>query len=38
MKFDRAKIKAANHPDVVDTLLTNSDDYSNVTFPGVVNA
>ncbi|MBR4545792.1 MAG: PTS glucose transporter subunit IIA [Oscillibacter sp.] len=38
VKFDRAKIKAANHPDVVVTLLTNSDDYSSVSFPGVVNA
>ena len=30
LKFDRAKIKAANHPDTVVVLLTNSDDYENV--------
>ena len=30
MEFDRAKIKAANHPDCVVVLLTNSDDYENV--------
>ena len=30
IKFDRAKIKAADHPDVVVVLLTNSDDYENV--------
>ena len=35
VQFDRAKIKAANHPDVVVTLLTNSDDYNNVSYPGV---
>ena len=33
--FDRAKIKAANHPDTVVVLLTNSDDYEDVTYPGV---
>jgi PTS system sucrose-specific IIC component len=38
VKFDRAKIKAANHPDVVVTLLTNSEDYNSVAYPGVVNA
>ena len=32
MKFDRAKIKAADHPDTVVLLLTNSDDYTNVKF------
>ena len=32
MKFDRAKIKAANHPDTVVLLLTNSDDYEGVKF------
>ena len=30
LKFDRAKIKAAGHPDTVVVLLTNSDDYENV--------
>ena len=30
IRFDRDKIKAANHPDVVVVLLTNSDDYDNV--------
>ena len=30
MKFDRAKIKAAGHPDTVVLLLTNSDDYEGV--------
>ncbi|MBR3748713.1 MAG: PTS glucose transporter subunit IIA [Firmicutes bacterium] len=30
MEFDRAKIKAANHPDCVVVLLTNADDYENV--------
>ena len=35
VQFDRAKIKAANHPDVVVVLLTNSDDYNNVSYPGV---
>ena len=30
MTFDRAKIKAAGHPDCVVFLLTNSDDYENV--------
>ncbi len=29
--FDRAKIAAANHPDVVVVLVTNSDDYENLT-------
>ena len=32
MKFDRAKIKAAGHPDTVVLLLTNSDDYEGVKF------
>ena len=32
MKFDREKIKAANHPDTVVLLLTNSDDYEGVKF------
>ncbi len=32
MKFDRAKIKAANHPDTVVLLLTNSEDYEGVKF------
>ena len=32
MKFDREKIKAANHPDTVVLLLTNSDDYEDVKF------
>ncbi len=32
MKFDRAKIKAAGHPDTVVLLLTNSDDYTDVKF------
>ena len=30
MTFDRAKIKAANHPDCVVVLLTNADDYEKV--------
>lgn len=30
MTFDRDKIKAAQHPDVVVVLLTNSDDYEDV--------
>lgn len=30
MEFDRAKIAAAGHPDVVVVLLTNSDDYEDV--------
>ena len=30
IKFNRDKIKAAKHPDVVVVLLTNSDDYENV--------
>ncbi|MBQ3391954.1 MAG: PTS glucose transporter subunit IIA [Lachnospiraceae bacterium] len=30
MTFDRDKIKAADHPDCVVVLLTNSDDYSDV--------
>lgn len=29
--FDRAKIAAAGHPDVVVVLVTNSDDYENLT-------
>ena len=32
--FDRDKIKAAGHPDTVVFLLTNSDDYEDVTFTG----
>ena len=32
MKFDRAKIKAAGHPETVVVLLTNSDDYDDVKF------
>ena len=31
MEFDLEKIKAAGHPDTVVVLLTNSDDYENVT-------
>ncbi len=31
VKFSKEKIKAAGHPDVVVTLLTNSDDYEDVT-------
>ena len=31
MEFDIEKIKAAGHPDTVVVLLTNSDDYENVT-------
>ncbi len=34
LEFDREKIKAAGHPDTVVFLLTNSDDYENVTFTG----
>ena len=30
LRFDRAKIKAAGHPDTVVVLLTNSDDLENV--------
>ena len=30
MEFDRDKIKAAGHPDVVVFLLTNSDEYEDV--------
>ena len=30
LRFDRAKIKAAGHPETVVVLLTNSDDYENV--------
>lgn len=30
LKFDKAKIQAADHPDVVVVLLTNSDDYKDV--------
>ena len=30
MEFDKAKIAAAGHPDVVVVLLTNSDDYEDV--------
>ena len=29
--FDRKKIAAANHPDVVVVLVTNADDYENLT-------
>ena len=32
IRFDRAKIKAADHPDTVVVLLTNSDDYEDVEF------
>ncbi|MCR5213612.1 MAG: glucose PTS transporter subunit IIA [Eubacterium sp.] len=32
MEFDIDKIKAAGHPDTVVVLLTNSDDYEDVTF------
>ncbi len=32
MEFDISKIKAAGHPDTVVVLLTNSDDYEDVTF------
>ncbi len=35
VRFDRDKIKAANHPDTVVVLLTNSDDYENMAYPGV---
>ena len=28
LTFDRAKIAAAGHPDVVVVLVTNSDDYA----------
>ena len=31
LTFDRAKIAAAKHPDVVVLLVTNSDDYENLT-------
>ena len=31
MKFDREKIKAAGHPDCVVVLLTNSDDFDDVS-------
>ena len=35
LTFDRAKIAAAQHPDVVVVLVTNSDDYENLTIhPG----
>ena len=33
IQFDRDKIKAANHPDVVVVLLTNSDDFNSVEYP-----
>ena len=29
--FDRKKIKQAGHPDCVVVLVTNSDDYENLT-------
>ena len=29
--FDREKIAAAGHPDVVVVLVTNSDDYENLS-------
>lgn len=32
LKFDKEKIKAAGHPDIVVVLLTNSDDYENVQY------
>lgn len=35
IKFNREKIKAANHPDVVVVLLTNSDDYNCVSYPAI---
>ena len=39
LTFDRAKIAAAKHPDVVVVLVTNSDDYENLTIqPGVCKA
>ncbi|MDO4632913.1 MAG: glucose PTS transporter subunit IIA [Eubacteriales bacterium] len=31
LRFSKEKIKAAGHPDIVVVLLTNSDDYNNVT-------
>lgn len=35
LTFDRAKIAAAQHPDVVVVLVTNSDDYADLTIqPG----
>ena len=35
LTFDRAKIAAAGHPDVVVVLVTNSDDYADLTIrPG----
>ena len=34
LEFDISKIKAAGHPDTVVFLLTNSDDYEDVTFTG----
>jgi PTS system sucrose-specific IIC component len=35
LTFDRTKIAAAQHPDVVVVLVTNSDDYENLTIqPG----
>ena len=37
--FDRTKIAAAGHPDVVVVLVTNSDDYDSLTIqPGVCKA
>ncbi len=30
LTFDRARIKAANHPETVVVLLTNADDMENV--------
>jgi len=39
LTFDRAKIAAAGHPDVVAVLVTNSDDYKNLTIqPGACKA
>lgn len=32
LKFDKEKIKAAGHPDIVVVLLTNSDDYNSVSY------
>ncbi|MCH4033535.1 MAG: glucose PTS transporter subunit IIA [Lachnospiraceae bacterium] len=37
LKFDIDKIKAAGHPDTVVVLLTNSDDYDDVTYGAKLN-
>ena len=34
LEFDLDKIKAANHPDTVVVLLTNSDDFEDIRFAG----